>query len=137
MGIELSNSFGVFLISLCDLAVALGKALVPWTPLLLWVVFWLFTVDWKKLVPILNRGGMLIVLAAGAVTVLAWSGLSQPAENVHSLYGLQVSNWVGKLVYVSGLIAIAFLSGSVQLTGIGRSWIEQNNIENQNSTPEC
>lgn len=91
--------------------------LAPWTPLLAWIAFWLFAVNWRQLSPILAKGGWIGVLLAAWVAILVWSSVSVPADGFHHMYGLQVSNVVGKTVYVTSLLVIALLCGSVQLAG--------------------
>lgn len=102
------------------LSQAIGSLFVvalPWLPLAAWLAFWLFAVNWKKLYPVLWQGGLVGVLLLGFVAVLVWSSISIPAGGQHSLFGLRVDNVLGKGMYVSGLVMIAFLCGSVQLSG--------------------
>jgi hypothetical protein len=51
------------------------------------------------------------------VTVLVWGAVAPPAEGKHLLFGLSVSNYAGKFIYVSMLTCIALLCGSAQLSG--------------------
>ncbi|MCA8995980.1 MAG: hypothetical protein KDA80_03320 [Planctomycetaceae bacterium] len=105
------------LIALWGVVVALVATIAPWTPLLLWIAFWALAVNWAKLYPVLEKGGYVGVVLLMFMTILVWSMIDIPASGSHSLYGLQVSNLVGKTVYVTALTVIAFLCGSVQLTG--------------------
>ncbi len=120
------------LISLSDLIVAawsLLKAvsglLLPWLPLAVWIGFWLFAVNWVKLREVLiSKGGLLGVLLIGAIWVLIWGVVAPPVTGHHYLLGLSVSNFVGKLVYVTALYCLMFLCGSVQLSGCCNKWCE-------------
>ncbi len=120
------------LISLTDLVLAawsLVKAvsglLLPWLPLAVWIGFWLFAVNWTKLREVLiSKGGLLGLLLIGAVWVLIWGSVAPPATGTHYLLGLAVSNFVGKLVYVTALYCLVFLCGSVQLSGCCNQWCE-------------
>lgn len=113
---ELLTSLWNVIVAVFSLLIVLLQTLIPWTPLIAWVAFWLFAVNWRQLYPVLAKGGMIAVLLIGLMAVLVWSMIApDPAE--HVLFGLHVSNAVGKIVYVTGLIVIAFLCGSVQLTG--------------------
>ncbi|HID22729.1 MAG TPA: hypothetical protein EYP14_10060 [Planctomycetaceae bacterium] len=89
----------------------------PVLPMLLWVAFWLFAVDWVRLRTILLKGGWVAVLLIGLMTILIWGAVAPPATGSHSVLGLQVSNFVGKTVYVTCLFFITALCGVLQLTG--------------------
>lgn len=120
------------LISLSDLIVAawsLLKAvsvlLLPWFPLAVWIGFWLCAVNWIKLREVLvAKGGLIGVLLIGAVWVLIWGVVAPPESGSHFILGLTVSNFVGKLVYVTALFSLMFLCGSVQLSGCCNQWCE-------------
>ena len=117
-----------FLAALWQLVVAL-EALVwslvviigPWLPLVLWIVFWLFAVNWVNLREVLVRGGWIGVALIGFMAILVWGTVAPPPNNYHEMFGLTVSNFVGKTVFVSALICIMLLCGAVQLSGsLGR-----------------
>lgn len=100
-----------------DVVISLLVLVLPWTPLVAWVAFWLLAVNWVKLRDVMLRGGWLGVVLMGLVMVLVWSVVAPPASGSHHLFGLNVSNFVGKTVYVTALLTIMFLCGSVQLSG--------------------
>ena len=85
--------------------------------LLAWIVFWTFGVNWVKLRETLLKGGCVALILVGVAAVLVWANIAPPAGGHHSLLGLQVSNYVGKTMYVTALYCIMFLCGSVQLSG--------------------
>ncbi|MEZ6065255.1 MAG: hypothetical protein R3B90_06015 [Planctomycetaceae bacterium] len=105
------------LIALGSFLVAIVTALAPWTPLIAWVAFWCLAVDWVRLRAFLLKGGWIGIVLLGLVTVLVWGVVAPPEAGVHSLLGLQVSNFVGKTIYVTTLIVIMLLCGSTQLSG--------------------
>jgi len=94
---------------------AVGNLIFPWSPLLAWVGFWLYVIDWKQLTPVLIRGGIISLLLIAVALIFVWGALAPPVGNAHQLLGLTVPNLVGKMVYVTGLVCIALLCGSVQL----------------------
>lgn len=100
-----------------DVVISLLVLVLPWTPLVAWVAFWLLAVNWVKLRDVMLRGGWIGVVLMGLVMVLVWSVVAPPASGSHHLFGLNVSNFVGKTVYVTALLTIMFLCGSVQLSG--------------------
>ena len=51
------------------------------------------------------------------VTVIVWGAVAPPVEGTHSLFGLTVSNYAGKFIYVTMLTCITLLCGSVQMSG--------------------
>ena len=114
---ELLQSLWGVVVALANLLVELLQFVTPWIPLLAWIAFWLCAVNWRKLYPILAKGGIIGVVFTGLMAILVWSSISVPEGGTHSLFGLEVSNVVGKMIYVTSLIVIAFLCGSVQLSG--------------------
>lgn len=107
--------------ALWQLTLALVFLVAPWTPLLAYVGFWLYAVDWLKLRPVIARGGWIAVLLIAVMTTLIWGLVAPPADS-HYLLGRPVSNFAGKFVYVSALVTIMFLCGSVQLSGLCGNW---------------
>ena len=103
--------------SLLNVVVNLARVILPWLPLLAWIAFWTFAVNWAKALPILRKGGMVGVILLMFVAVLVWGAMAPPAEGRHVLLGLSVSNYVGKFIYVTMLACIALLCGSAQLSG--------------------
>ena len=96
---------------------SLAALLLPWSALAAWIVFWLFGVNWTKFREVLLQGGWVAIALVGLVIVLIWGLVAPPPDGSHHLFGLAVSNFVGKTVYVSALFCIMFLCGSVQLSG--------------------
>lgn len=107
--------------ALWQLTLALWFLVIPWAPLIAYVAFWLYAVDWLKLRPVIARGGWIAVLFIAVMTTLVWGLVAPPADS-HYLLGRPVSNFAGKFVYVSALVTIMFLCGSVQLSGLCGSW---------------
>src|SRR5262249_34146003 len=102
--------------SLWDLVAAIVTIAVPWTPLAAWIVYWLFAVNWVKLRETLAKGGWVALVLIGAVMVLVWGSIA-PGSSSFDFFGLRVSNFVEKTVYVSGLFVLMFLAGALQLSG--------------------
>ena len=103
--------------SLLDVVVNLVRVLLPWLPLLTWVGFWTFAVNWAKAFPILRSGGLFGILLLMFVAVIVWGAVAPPVGGSHVLFGLTVSNYAGKFIYVTMLTCIALLCGSAQLSG--------------------
>lgn len=106
------------LTALLEVLVATGELIVPWLPLIAWTVFWALAVNWEKLSAVIRSGACLGLAMIALVAVLVWGCVSPPLDGHHYLLGLSVSNFVGKLVYVVGLIVIMFAAGSAQLSGM-------------------
>ena len=113
----LDQSFIQLLTALGALIVALGRVLVPFLPLVVWIAFWTLAVNWTKLRVVFLQGGWIGLLLIGVVAVLVWGTVAPPASGAHHLLGLTLGNFVGKTVFVTTLICIMFLCGSVQLSG--------------------
>ena len=114
---DLFNSLVNVLWSLLDVVVNLVRVILPWLPLLGWVGFWTFAVNWAKALPILRRGGFIGILLLMFVAVLVWAAVAPPEHGRHLMLGLSVSNHAGKFIYVTMLTCIALLCGSAQLAG--------------------
>jgi hypothetical protein len=122
---ELLISLSDLLVAAWSLLRAVSGLLLPWFPLAIWIGFWLCAVNWIKLREVLiSKGGLLGVLLIGAVWVLIWGVVAPPETGSHFIFGLTVSNFVGKLVYVTALFCLMFLCGSVQLSGCCNQWCE-------------
>ncbi|MCA9089150.1 MAG: hypothetical protein KDA90_11025 [Planctomycetaceae bacterium] len=116
---ELLNAIWNLVLALVAVVVTLLQSLVPWLPLIAWVAFWLLAVNWAKLYPaLMQRGGIVGVLLIGLMTILVWGVIAPPDGGQYALFGLQVSNFVGKTVFVTGLFVIGAMCGSVQLSGM-------------------
>lgn len=110
--------------SLLDVVLALAMLVLPWLPVLAWIGFWLFAVNWAKVFPVLWRGGFIGVLLLMFVAVLVWGAVSPPVDGKHIMLQLTVGNFVGKFIYVTWLTCIALLCGSAQLSGAFSSLIQ-------------
>lgn len=111
----------------------LGEIVLPWTPLIAWIAFWLLAVNWVTLRSILLRGGWVGFLLIGLVMILVWGAAAPPLSGGHKLLGLTLSNYVGKTVYVTFLLCIALVCGSVQLSGAVRPVFSEADEEPANS----
>lgn len=114
---DLFSSLINVLWSLLDVVVNLVRVILPWLPLLAWIGFWTFAVNWAKAFPILRRGGFIGILLLMFVTVIVWGAVAPPVNGKHLMLGLSVSNYAGKFIYVTMLTCIALLCGSAQLSG--------------------
>lgn len=103
--------------SLLNVVVSLVHLVLPWLPLLAWIGYWAFAVNWAKAFPILRRGGMIGVFLLMFVAVMVWGAIAPPVDGKHVLFGLSVSNYAGKFIYVTMLTCITLLCGSAQLSG--------------------
>ncbi len=119
----LISSLRDMIIAAGGLLKAVSSLLLPWLPLGAWVLFWLCAVNWTRFREILiPKGGLLGVLLIGTIMVLIWGVIAPPPSGTHFIFGLTVSNYIGKLIYVTGLFCLMFLCGSVQLSGCCQRW---------------
>ncbi|MEX2286939.1 MAG: hypothetical protein WD648_07615 [Planctomycetaceae bacterium] len=116
----LLRTLGQLIAVLWDLLTIVAGLALPYLPLVAWVVFWLFAVDWVRLWQILRwrSGGWVGLVLIGLLAVLVWGTVSPPEAGTHSFLGLSVSNYVGKTAYVTMLFCIMLLCGSIQLSGL-------------------
>lgn len=114
---QLLDSLLNLLVAFWNVARDLVALVLPWTPLVAWVAFWLLAVNWVKYRAVLIKGGWTGVFFIGLMTILIWGLIAPPEGGVHHVFGLSLSNFVGKTVYVTALFSIMFLCGSAQLSG--------------------
>ena len=129
--IELLQSLINVLWSLLAVVVTFARVVLPWLPLLAWLAYWSLAVNWVKATRILRSGGFIGVLLLMFVTVLVWGAVAPPIEGTHSLFGLTVSNYAGKFIYVTMLTCMTLLCGSVQMSGTFGSLVDFSNEEQQ------
>lgn len=115
--IDLLFSLKTLLDAVLDVLVSLGGVVWPLLPLLTWIGFWLFAVNWVRYRQVLLSGGWVGVVLIGLMTILIWGAIAPPPGGAHHILGLSLSNYVGKTVYVTSLFVIMLLCGSVQLSG--------------------
>jgi hypothetical protein len=114
---NLLNSLLELIIAVWNLVESLFHLILPWTPLVAWVAFWLLAVNWVKYRAVLLKGGWTGLAFIGLIMIMIWGLIAPPVDGVHHVFGLSLSNFVGKTVYVTALFSIMFLCGSVQLSG--------------------
>lgn len=109
-------------IAVWGLLIAVLGFVAPWTPLIAWLAYWLFAVNWTKMWPVMARGGWIGVFLLGLVMALVWGVVAPPTGGTHFILGLTVQNFTGKVVYVTSLFLMAMFCGFVQLSGSCGSW---------------
>jgi hypothetical protein len=109
---EWLSQIGTILQLLGALVGEASAALVRHLPLVLWVIWWLWGVNWKKAWPVLAQGGWVPVLLLMAVAALAWAQLEPRAYVLAG--GWTIANGWWQLVGVSLLVAVALFCGFVQ-----------------------
>ncbi len=133
--IDLVRNLVALVSSVLDVLVALVRVVLPWLPLLAWMAFWTLAVNWVRAFDILRRGGFIGVLLLMFASVLVWGAIAPPVAGQHTLFGLTVSNYAGKFIYVTMLTCIALLCGSAQMNGFAHRVIRFD-AENDHCTPK-
>lgn len=106
-----------------DVVKALFFFVLPYTALISWLAFWTLAVNWVKLYDVLfKKGGVVGLFLLCFMWILIWGLIAPPADGFHALLGMKLSNFVAKTVFVSSLVTIMFLCGSVQLSGAVAGW---------------
>lgn len=111
------------IVALAGLVVALAGTIAPWWPLIAWIAFWLLAVNWQKLYPVIASGGWIGLLLLWFTMILIWGVVSPPEGGSHHLLGLHVSNFFGKMIYVTGLYVFMAICASAQLSGVCDRWL--------------
>jgi hypothetical protein len=98
---------------LSQLLAPLIQSAVSWLLLLVWLAWWLWAVNWKKVWPVLAQGGWLVVVLLMIIAALAWSEIAP--DSGYLFGGLVVSSafW-GHLIVVAILVLLALACGWLQ-----------------------
>jgi len=80
--------------------------------IILWVVWWLWAVNWRRAWPVLRQGAWAPLVLLVLATALVWSRIA-PAP-CDCLVLVTVPNFWWQLGYVGMLVAIAFFCGWLQ-----------------------
>jgi hypothetical protein len=80
--------------------------------LLAWLAWWLGGANWKKLWPVLGRGGWAVLLLLWVTAALVWSQLEPKAWDGPA--GVSVPNFWWQLGGVGLLVAVTLLCGWLQ-----------------------
>src|SRR5262249_28898143 len=78
--VQLLNVLGELVRVLGDLALLLGRFIFSWALLIVWIAWWLWAVNWRKLWPVLAQGAWLPVVLLLIVAALVVSQVA-PGEN--------------------------------------------------------
>ncbi len=81
-------------------------------PLLVWVVWWLWAVNWKRMGPVLVRGGWAPAVLLVAASAVVWSRLEPFPYSFGA--GVTLPNFVWQLAATTILAAVALFCGWVQ-----------------------
>jgi hypothetical protein len=108
---ELSNILQQLGADLINLFTILARLAAPWWPVLVWVAFWLWAVDWRKLWPRLAEGAWAPLTLIGIMVALIWSSLS---PEPYSIGGVELVVFWWQLLAVATLISSALFFGWLQ-----------------------
>lgn len=114
---ELFDSLLNLIQAVWQVALNLLLLILPWVALIAWVAWWLLAVNWVRLRETLLKGGLIGYALFYFMMILIWGVCAPPEGGSHYLFGMTLSNFVGKTVYVTMLFVIMFVCGSVQLSG--------------------
>ena len=88
----------------------------PWLSeliaVLLWMAFWLFAINWKKMWAVLAAGAWLPLVLLGLMSAVVWSRISPTPCSC--LGFVTLPNMLWQLGAVTGLIGLALFSGWLQ-----------------------
>ena len=79
------NSLLELVIAVWNVIESLFRLVLPWTPLVAWVAFWLLAVNWVKYRAVLLKGGWTGLVFIGLMMILIW-GLIATVPIVAALY---------------------------------------------------
>jgi hypothetical protein len=112
-GPTMLESLALFLEIILQLLALLAQVavlLLPVLPLILWCVWWLLCVNWKKAWPILAAGGWVPIILLVLMSSLVWSRLYPTCDCL----GFPLPVFLWQLVSVTILVLLALFCGWVQ-----------------------
>lgn len=77
-----------------------------------WIIWWLFLVDWEVTRQTLKQGGWVGLVLLGLLVVLVWGSLSPGRQEI---LPLPLPNHLEELTVVFGLVVIMLGCGALQL----------------------
>ncbi len=109
---EIFQTIWNLVLALWELVVELLVLAVRYSPLIAWVAWWLWGVNWKKLWPVLGRGAWAPLVLIMVAAALAWSRLAPSSCDCLGI--VTIPNFWWQLGCVSLIVALTFLCGWVQ-----------------------
>jgi hypothetical protein len=104
--VDLASVFG-------RLVVQLGQLGLTWSPLLVWIAWWLFAVNWKKACHALSEGAWAPLVLLWIIIAAVWSQVNPSVLPLSASAG--VANFWWQLGAVGLAIGSAFFLGWLQL----------------------
>ncbi len=105
------QTLGSLFFDLWTLAQQLFQLGVVHLLLIVWIAWWLWAVNWKKVWPVLAQGGWVAVTLLAIFGALAWSRI---AGSDYSLGSVLLPNFWWQLGAVGVLIGVTLLCGWLQ-----------------------
>jgi hypothetical protein len=102
--VELLANLWQVVLSLLGVLANLLALTLRWSLVIVWVAWWLWGVNWRRVWPVLSVGGWIAVALLGVTAALVWSRLA-PRE---------VANFWWHLGAVGLLVALALFCGWLQ-----------------------
>ena len=112
---KLVEQFLAFLSAGGALLLTLASLLVPLIPLLAWMAFWSFAVEWTTFRATLRRGGWVVVVAFAAIG-LAVAAATQSGTEPQQFGPLTVSPLAYNIGWTALLLSTMFYAGALQLS---------------------
>jgi hypothetical protein len=109
---QLWSILGSQLLVLRDLLVLLFDFFTRWPLLILWIVWWLLGVNWKKMWGVLGQGAWLPLVLVAILAALAWSQIAPSPGNFLGLF--TVPNFWWQLGNLGFFTALALFCGYLQ-----------------------
>ncbi|MFO0867209.1 MAG: hypothetical protein U0744_21650 [Gemmataceae bacterium] len=105
----LLQSFWELLTVLGNIGRELGDVALRHSLWIIWIAWWLWAVNWRKGWAVLREGGWAPLVLLVVLTATVWSAISPGGCPSCGL-----PNFWYQLVFVSGLVGVAFLCGWLQ-----------------------
>jgi hypothetical protein len=109
---DLAHSFVQLLIALGHVAGDLLALAAGWLLLIVWLVWWLWAVNWRRIWPVLAQGAWMPVVLLLVVAAIVWSQIS---PSTITLFGaVPLGNFWWQLGAVALLAGLALFCGWLQ-----------------------
>ncbi|MEP3479206.1 MAG: hypothetical protein ABJZ55_08170 [Fuerstiella sp.] len=116
--IELRDSLQELVFAVWNVITAIGQLAIDHWFLLAWIAYFLFAVHWAKAFDVLSKGGWVAAWLVSLAGIALLSTITQIGPPQTAVFGWDVNPVIGTVVSSMTYLAIAFVCGSIQMSGL-------------------
>lgn len=116
--IELLNSLQELVFAVWNVITAIGQLAINHWFLLAWIAYFLFAVHWAKAFDVFSKGGWVAASLVSVAVISLLSTVSNIGSSQTAVFGWKVNSVAGTVASSMVYLAIAFVCGSIQMSGL-------------------